>query len=541
MKRKFVALLLAAAMLVTCFGGSVLAGEANSELADVIRSVAARSAAERKSMTDAAIPLIITDTGLDALEYYVGAYDTSSTHLFDAVIGKLLNFADKQTIMSALGYLRVIDEGIREDYFIGFQKRTERQLSNSSKKALEELMQKQCDKYDGLEKILAEDSISVGAVARLLEIPYQMNGQKPLLTNAPNGFALGQVDATLKARLQAALDKQGAGINADELLSTAVSYLNEELSPSSKLNLKSVLAETGVYKFVSSEISSGSGSGGAVASDNAESTDAKTGYSFILTDDALGYDVIEIYYTENGVRRADGALEKAEIVSIDVSSPNVMLYKITSDGFEAVRYCTYSDGVLKCKITELGDYALRIVYPYFDDVSGWSKEYVEALYNRGIISGKGERMFAPDENVTREEFVKLVVETAGMTRAWTDEFDDVAADAWYAGYIGAASKNNIVNGVGDRNFGIGENITRQDMAKLLYGMLLHEGFVSEGAKSELAYADSVDIAPYAREAVGVLSGLGIISGDESGNFMPTDNATRAQAAKLIYKLFEFYV
>lgn len=528
-------------MLAMCFGGSVLASEANDELAKIISSVAARNAEERRSMTDAAIPLIITDTGLDALEYYIGAYDEDSTHLFDAVIGKLLNFADKQTIMSVLGYLRVIDEGIREDYFVGFQKRTERQLSNSSQSALEALMQKQCEKYDGLEKILKEDNISVGVVARLLELPYKMNGQKPLLTNSPNGFALGQVDAALKAKLQTALERQGAGIDADELLSMAVSYLNEELSPSSKLNLKAVLAEIGVYKFVSSNVSSGGGSGGAVTSDSNESTEAKTGYSFIMTDDALGYDVIEIYYTENGVRRADGALEREQTVSINVSSPNVMLYKITNDGFEAVRYSAYSDGVLKCKITELGNYALRIVYPYFDDVSGWSKEYVEALYNRGIISGRGERAFAPDENVTREEFVKLIVETAGMTRAWTDEFDDVAADAWYAGYIGAASKNGIVNGVGDGWFGIGENITRQDMAKLLYGVLLHEGFVSEGMNAELEYTDSEDIAPYAREAVGVLSSLGIISGDENGSFRPTDNATRAQAAKLIYKLFEFYI
>ena len=47
--------------------------------------------------------------------------------------------------------------------------------------------------------------------------------------------------------------------------------------------------------------------------------------------------------------------------------------------------------------------------PYFEDAVGWGKDYIEALYHRGVISGKGGAYLCAGSNITREEFVKLVV------------------------------------------------------------------------------------------------------------------------------------
>ena len=78
---------------------------------------------------------------------------------------------------------------------------------------------------------------------------------------------------------------------------------------------------------------------------------------------------------------------------------------------------------------------------------------------------------------------------------------------------------------------IGHLITRQDIAVMLYRAAekLKEGFLTEGT---LAFEDKESIAQYAAEAVASLSEKGIINGI-NGRFMPTENATRAQMAKML--------
>ena len=56
------------------------------------------------------------------------------------------------------------------------------------------------------------------------------------------------------------------------------------------------------------------------------------------------------------------------------------------------------------------------------------------------------------------------------------DFSDVERNAWYAPYIAAAQKNGFISGVGDGMFGVGRNITRQDMAKILYGIMHDKKF-----------------------------------------------------------------
>lgn len=56
--------------------------------------------------------------------------------------------------------------------------------------------------------------------------------------------------------------------------------------------------------------------------------------------------------------------------------------------------------------------------------------------------------------------------------------------------------------------------------------------------AEKEFTDSADIADYARESVAKLQKAGIMSGDENGAFNPRDNATRAQAAQIIYMLYK---
>ena len=112
------------------------------------------------------------------------------------------------------------------------------------------------------------------------------------------------------------------------------------------------------------------------------------------------------------------------------------------------------------------------------------------------------------------------------------EYKDIDNSAWYAPYIAAAVDNGLINGISDEQFGIGMPITRQDICVII--MRAMKGEVQEGTNP--LFADSDDISEYAREAVAYLNDCGIINGFEDGTFMPKNNCTRAQAAKIICTL-----
>lgn len=170
----------------------------------------------------------------------------------------------------------------------------------------------------------------------------------------------------------------------------------------------------------------------------------------------------------------------------------------------------------------------------FADMSGyeWANEAVSELYKSGIVSGRDETSFAPGEFVTREEFVKMLVCLLGeYDKDAKADFADVNAKAWYYSYIGSAQLSGISNGLGDGRFGVGMLITRQDIAV----MACRAAGVSVGEAGP-EFTDEAEISEYAKDSVSALASCGIISGMGDGAFAPKVNATRAQAAKILFEL-----
>lgn len=164
----------------------------------------------------------------------------------------------------------------------------------------------------------------------------------------------------------------------------------------------------------------------------------------------------------------------------------------------------------------------------------WAEEYIRALYTKGIISGVDRYHFEPDRAITREEFVAIVVKAFSVSGDDSGSlFGDVGQDAWYSRAVYLAYNNGIINGVGENRFGIGEPITRQDMATIVYRVSRKYGYVFGTADRNMQFADDSIISSYAREGVYALAGCGVLSGMPDGSFNPQDNATRAQAAKII--------
>ena len=167
----------------------------------------------------------------------------------------------------------------------------------------------------------------------------------------------------------------------------------------------------------------------------------------------------------------------------------------------------------------------------------WAAEAIEYLANQKVIQGVRADAFEPDRAVTREEFVKILV--GAFDVSWSGQvtdFADVDASAWYAPYVFAAAEKGIVQGVDARYFGIGAEISRQDMAVMLYRTLQILEKELQKTVTVQSFADEAQIAEYAKEAVDALCGYGVMNGVSETEFAPEDHATRAMAAKVIYLL-----
>ncbi len=178
----------------------------------------------------------------------------------------------------------------------------------------------------------------------------------------------------------------------------------------------------------------------------------------------------------------------------------------------------------------------------YSDVSDnhWAKSNIEKLSQMGILKGTGGNRFEPDRQITRAEFVKVVVSAFKMTTNPDTKltFKDCDVNDWFYPYVDAGVSNKIISGVSADEFCPDKNILRQDAAVILDNVLLYLGYAMPEQKA-VSFTDTNAISPYAIEAVKLLVDCEIINGMDDGSFAPKGELTRAQAATLIVKLLDF--
>ncbi len=170
----------------------------------------------------------------------------------------------------------------------------------------------------------------------------------------------------------------------------------------------------------------------------------------------------------------------------------------------------------------------------------WANEAVMFLSNQEppVISGYEDGAFYPDRHITRAEFVKLIINAFKFsTDAAECTYKDVSSDSWYYTYIAAAEKAGIVTGTEDGTFCPDNEISRQDMAVMLY-RVLEIKLISLSAIKEPQFPDKDTVSVYAQKAVEALGAAGVINGADGGRLNPFSSATRAQAAKMIYEILK---
>ncbi len=178
------------------------------------------------------------------------------------------------------------------------------------------------------------------------------------------------------------------------------------------------------------------------------------------------------------------------------------------------------------------------VFADLENVS-WAKEAIYYLYEKNIISGVAEGRFAPQSNVTREQFAVMLMRAFSIeTTQDGGTFEDVVPGSYYEKYVNTAKKLGIVNGISESMFGVGKKLSRQDMTVMIKNAADYSKRALAEKNEMIEFSDTEQIAEYARTSVTALVKAGVINGFSDNTFRPSDSCTRAQAAKMIYELMK---
>ncbi|MEK8126910.1 S-layer homology domain-containing protein [Paenibacillus filicis] len=179
----------------------------------------------------------------------------------------------------------------------------------------------------------------------------------------------------------------------------------------------------------------------------------------------------------------------------------------------------------------------------FDDtlsVQAWAGRQIEVTAAKGIVEGRGDKQFVPNDNVTRAEFAKMIVNTFGLQAANASEsFDDVNDSDWFQPYVASAVKHGLVNGRSEGKFEPNGKITRAEMATIAARALTSVKDLAAVKDADAAlkgFVDAADVNESLKSGVALSASAGIIVGEEGDKFNPNANSTRAQAAVVIYRL-----
>ena len=174
----------------------------------------------------------------------------------------------------------------------------------------------------------------------------------------------------------------------------------------------------------------------------------------------------------------------------------------------------------------------------FSDVteSDWFYDAVTYAYENGLMDGVGAGLFAPNSETTRAQLVTILYRLAGQPAPSGDSgFSDVETGTWYTDAVAWAAQNGIVNGVSDTQFAPGDDITREQLAVILYRYATYQGYDVSQRADLSGFVDAGTISTYAQEALSWANAQGLVLGVEDDSLRPQGNASRAQIAAVLMR------
>ena len=175
--------------------------------------------------------------------------------------------------------------------------------------------------------------------------------------------------------------------------------------------------------------------------------------------------------------------------------------------------------------------------PVFTDVvaTAWYADAVQYASQRGYLNGVGNNMFDPEGTVSRGQLVTVLYRMDGATTVGANPFYDVQPSMYFRNPVTWAYKNGIVSGLTSTSFAPHQNVSREQMALILYRYAKYKGMDTSKSKDLSSFTDSAMISSYTQASLKWATANGIIAGT-SGNLLdPQGNVSRAQLAIILQR------
>jgi|GEM_PF-1598836 len=186
-----------------------------------------------------------------------------------------------------------------------------------------------------------------------------------------------------------------------------------------------------------------------------------------------------------------------------------------------------------------GNYLFIYKQKEFNDIQAltWAQKEIEVLASLGIINGVSATEYNPSANITRADYIVLLMRTLKLDGELGEAFVDVPAGSYMDEPLRLARALGITNGQGNNQFNPYASITRQDMMTLTARALQIAGLLGDNADTNVLnqFNDGTSISSYSHSSIALLVEKGLIQGS-NGQLMPNSSTNRAEAAVLIYNM-----
>ncbi len=173
------------------------------------------------------------------------------------------------------------------------------------------------------------------------------------------------------------------------------------------------------------------------------------------------------------------------------------------------------------------------------DANAWYAEYINYVAENGLMNGYENGTFGPNDKTTRAQIVTVLFRMEGEPAvSASSKFSDVSAGGqYYSSAVTWAARNNIVNGYEDGRFGPNDNVTREQIAAILFRYAEYKGYDTSLTGNVASFNDAAKVSSWATNAISWAIGEGLMNGD-NGALRPQGNATRAEIAALLMRFSE---
>jgi len=244
-------------------------------------------------------------------------------------------------------------------------------------------------------------------------------------------------------------------------------------------------------------------------------------------------EIPSVYEGKSVTAIGEGAFDGCEIDELVIPESIITVFDTAFDNSVVNTFVISRDSQLEQYFKDKG-LVYKYIMPFTDVKKGsWYYDSMFFCYSNRYVSGTSKTKFSPSVSCTREMFVSVLVRLMGADTSEFDgvsSFEDVLPGQWYSEYIEWAYQNGITEGIGDGRFGLGQSITREQIAVLFYN--LEEREVSDPDLS--AFTDAEDISDWALDGVKWAVDCKLVNGTSATTLEPKRTAMRTELCQLIF-------